>query len=738
MDPAKLGQVIYCNLPKTLFKNLRSTITMGILGLLLTSTEAQGQIEPTQLLSVSRTGGQRETSFEIQVEQGTHLVDVDSILFSDPRILGTVITAEPRPFSEAPVRQFGRFTVTIPSEVAPGRYEMRVGGRNGLSNPRAFLVTDLPHEVPQSVGHDLASATTLPLNHFLHADTSAATIDFYKLQLEQPSTLKIDILAQRMDSRMIPTCKVLDSSGHQIESVRGADGVDVTWVSRDPLPAGTYYLAINDFIYRGGSDYHYQLVARTEIDQPTIPYASSQSGQLPNHWTTNSVAFRSDQKANMFAADSNNNSGPNAEQLQLPHQGNYLFSEEKKGRAFEFTAEKGQVIAVDVIAERLGEPSDGRVVIQRIEPQESALPKLHDVTNFDDSQSISDGAMNLFTKDPSGLITAPESANYLVSIRDLDIGHSLKKAKRFSLRIGQPQPSFQLVAYRPYAHTDLQQSQPIGTRLFRGGTEIIRVFAIRQDGWNGEIRIRCEGLPEGVTAPEAVIAANQKFAQIPITASVDAPASSTAIQLIGQSKEGSIEREAIPTVIQWGKGAGRDYIQTRQTDAIWVSVSELDQAQISATFGGETTIEVKKGESVKIPVKLQRNEGGKAACVARARHFPPGIKAADLTIPPENNEGACEIKAEPAAAAGTYSLWLQLETKIKIKPNPQALQRAEAYRARLQTLIETSTEEENLDSLKSAAAEADKLVEAAKKAANEKEITVYLPTTNATLRVIDP
>ena len=73
MDPAKLGQVIYCNLPKTLFKNLRSTITMGILGLLLTSTEAQGQIEPTQLLSVSRTGGQRETSFEIQVEQGTHL-----------------------------------------------------------------------------------------------------------------------------------------------------------------------------------------------------------------------------------------------------------------------------------------------------------------------------------------------------------------------------------------------------------------------------------------------------------------------------------------------------------------------------------------------------------------------------------------------------------------------------------------------------------------------------------------
>ena len=46
-----------------------------------------------------------------------------------------------------------------------------------------------------------------------------------------------------------------------------------------------------------------------------------------------------------------------------------------------------------------------------MEKQEAGPEKLHDVANLDDSQNLSDGAMNLVSKDPAGVFTAPESGD---------------------------------------------------------------------------------------------------------------------------------------------------------------------------------------------------------------------------------------------------------------------------------------------------------------------------------------
>ena len=88
--------------------------------------------------------------------------------------------------------------------------------------------------------------------------------------------------------------------------------------------------------------------------------------------------------------------------------------------------------------------------------------------------------------------------------------------------------------------------------------------------------------------------------------------------------------------------------------------------------------------------------------------------------------------------AGTYSLWAQVETKIKVKQNPQALERAQQYRSRLQTLHDDPAQAANLESIKSAITAADKQVEAVKAAATEQELTVFVPTSNATIRVVHP
>lgn len=709
---------------------------------LVSTRHALGQVEATQLLAISATGGQRGSSFELQTIHGNHLVEIDSLVFSDPAIKGQLATSDPRPFSEDRIPKHGHFSVTIPEQVTSGRYEVRAKGRNGLSNPRAFLVTDYPHETPSSIGHEIDKSTPMALNTFLHAKSTAAAIDFYHLELDQPSMLYVEIVAQRLDSRMIPAFKIIDQERHLIGNSRGADGVDVSWNSKEPLQAGKYTLQLNDFIYRGGVEFHYQLVASVQPVPNLMGDIDPKDGQLPDVWSTRAVTQRVQNQNGGLGEEQTTQKQVNAptvtEPVSLPYVGAHHFGKASKSQIYEFDAQKGQVIAVEVAADRLGQPCDGRILIQRIETQETAATKLHDVTNFDDSQVISDGAMNLFSKDPMGLFTAPEAARYRVSVRDLDRGNTLGSKKWFIVRIGPPEPTFELVAYRPHAHSDLNQSQPTGTRLFRGGTEIIRLIVMRKDGWTGPIKVRCEDLPEGVSAPEITIAANQNVAQIALTASENAIAASSPFRLIGRDKDGTIEKQAYATVVQWGKGNGRDYIQTRQTDTLWVTVSDLDEIPLAVSFGNDTVVDVKKGESIKIPVKLQRKDGGKAAVTARARLFPPGIKAADLTIAAENNEGEIEIKTEAAAATGTYSLWLQVETKIKIKPNPEAVQRAQSYRDHLGSLLEDPSQNSQQDAIKAAASEADKILEAAKNASKDKELTVFLSTNTATLRVIDP
>ena len=67
--------------------------------------------------------------------------------------------------------------------------------------------------------------------------------------------------------------------------------------------------------------------------------------------------------------------------------------------------------------------------------------------------------------------------------------------------------------------------------------------------------------------------------------------------------------------------------------------------------------------------------------VLRGRDLPPGVSIGDVNIAADQSEASCEFKVNGGAAIGTYSIWMQAETKIKVKPNPQALARAQEYRA---------------------------------------------------------
>ena len=699
------------------------------------------QFHVCELRALSRTGGQQGTDFDLDVVAGDRLNESSALVFSNPGITAKQRTAAALPFSDQPVGLSGKFHVQIDADVPPGAYEVRVSGRHGLSNPRIFLVTSAASQILPAVSHDPLAPTALSVEEFVNASCVAAQRDWFRFELTEPADVRIGLLARRVDSRMIGQLKVLDSNGIALAAARGSDDFDPT-IALEKLPAGKYSIMVHDFLYRGGSEYPYQLLVEVgpgepgsglSVFSPGGDLGEKVAGRLPAILSPSSVTRGA---AQVTVADAVQPS--TIQKVGLPSESLWWFPADQSGQVFEFGATKGEQISVGVVSDRVGQPSDAKLFVQRIEPQGDGEPKYHSVANADDSFSLGSEPLNLSTKDPVAMWTATHDADYRVIVHDMDVGQSLAKRQAFQLKIGKPAPGFDLVAYPAFPTKDVKQCRGFGSKLFRGGTEAIHVIAVRRDGWTGPIKLTVEGLPTGVTSTEVVMGAKQHEAQITLEASEDAKATDFTVLVNGVSEDEKMRVAATPVTQVWGRGAGRDFVQSRVNADLMFHVSDRDLSPISIRIGDAKVAQAKKAATLAVPVSLNRRDGASEPCVLRARNLPPGVKIADVTVAKDKNEGKLEVKVSDKALPGTYSLWLQVETKLKVKPNVQTLERAQAYRKHLQTLHDDPAQAAQLDSIKAAITAADKKVEIAKAEAKEQQLTVYLPSPNLTIQVVDP
>ena len=695
------------------------------------------QFHVCELRALSRTGGQRGAAFDLDVVAGDRLNEADALIFSNPGIDAEQRTGAALPFSDQVVGLSGKFRVRVDDAVPPGAYEVRVAGRHGISNPRVFLVTSVANQLLPAISHDPAKPTELPVGEFINSTCTVAQRDWFHFELKDTADVRVDLFARRVDSRMIGQLKVMDAAGKSLASARGSDEFDPA-IKLAQLGPGKYTVMLHDFLYRGGSEFPYQLVVSAGGDSSSDLQALESQGEmtegkLPVNRLPSSVTCESKQLSLADAVQPKP-----VQRLDFPSESSWWFPRDQRGQVFEFGAKKGEMISVCVVSERVGQPSDAKLFVQRIEPQNAGEPKYHAITQSDDSFSFGSEPLSLLTKDPVALWTASHDADYRVIVHDMDVGEMLSERQLFELKIGKPAPSFDLVAFPAFPTKDSKLCRGFGSKLFRGGTEAIQVIAARRDGWNGPIKLSVQGLPPGVTASEVVLAANQHQAQITLMASDDAEAANFTAVVNGVSEDGKIEISATPVTQVWGRGAGRDFIQSRVNADLKFHVSSQDISPLTIRVGDANVAQVKKAATLSVPIVITRREGGAEACVLRAKNLPPGVTMADVTVAKDKAEGKLELKVSDKALPGTYSLWLQVETKLKLKANVQALERTQDYRKHLQTLHDDPAQAAQLEAIKAAIVAADKLVEAAKAEAKEQQVTVYIPTPNLTIQVVDP
>ncbi len=623
---------------------------------------SHAQFNEPELRSLSQTGAQIGSSIELSV-LGTHLEEADRMHFSHSGLHATVKPGEASP-------AFGQFVVQVDKDVPPGRYDARVIGRHGVSNPRAFLVSEFANVRPANVSHDVNVPTPVAMNSIVHGNSPGAANDYYAVHVDgsgasTSSTLRIELLCQRLDSRMIGQVKLLSPNGRVLASARGADEVDPMLVVEN-LDAGDYVIAVNDYLYRSGDDYPYQIAIRD--GQSTFPLCPGRQVGPESFTAPREIVLDDGDSAAMRVASP-------VQKIALPFDGTWTFASGHEENAFEFEANQGEEYSIEVFSQRLGEPTDARFLVQRIEVNDAGVTMLHDVVRADDSHSVNDGVLNTTTKDPVALFVAPATASYRLTIQDLDVGESIALRQQYVLRIAKPSPTFELAAYRAFPHNDVTQSRPHGSRLARGGTETIRVVAVRRDGWSGPIRVSAEGLPPGVTCDRAIIAANQNQTQLTLMASDDVLGEIASIRVVGHSEDDATIRQATPVTIAAVKGGNREFTRLRVADELVIAVSEKDVAPVTVRIGAQlaessTIAEVKKGETLQIAVTVNRREGGSDPITLRPKDLPPGVTAPEITIAGDKTDGTIVLTVTPNAAPGTYSLWSQGETKIK--PTPES------------------------------------------------------------------
>jgi hypothetical protein len=220
------------------------------------ATAAQAQLPVTQLTSVFPPGGKQGTTIEVTVAGGD-MDDTEKLIFDHPGL-----TAAPKMTAASelePARPMaGQFTVSIASDVPPGVYEARVQGRFGLSNPRPFTVGTLDEVVDGGGNTVKDKALEVPVGTTVSGRVDQNTYEYFRLNLKQGERVIVNLVAQRIDSRLDGTLVVLAANGRELTRIK--DGVSTDPVLDFTAPAeGSYLLRLNDAVYGGGADYFYRL-----------------------------------------------------------------------------------------------------------------------------------------------------------------------------------------------------------------------------------------------------------------------------------------------------------------------------------------------------------------------------------------------------------------------------------------------------------------------------------------------
>ena len=250
-----------------------------------------------------------------------------------------------------------------------------------------------------------------------------------------------------------------------------------------------------------------------------------------------------------------------------------------------------------MIADRTGSASDAVLTVYKVTKDAAGAEVSKQVLELDDQpEPPTPPRWQLASRDPGGLFTPDETATYRVLVTDRFRSH---RAYRLIARAAVP--DFAVVALPDSPANEDKKLFKWQPNLRRGGSAPFPVAVLRR-GYDGEIILRAEGLPEGVTASGA-IPANAPTGLLIFRASNEAKPWCGAVRVIAEG--GGVAREVQAIAHRWNVD-NRDNIRVgARLGSMALGVAD-EVAPLTIAPAEPKVWEAVIGSDLEIPIKLVR------------------------------------------------------------------------------------------------------------------------------------
>jgi hypothetical protein len=438
--------------------------------------------------------------------------------------------------------------VVLAADAPVGMRHWRLWTAQGVAPARPFMVGDLPEVVEQEIEGDPVPVEVKPPVTINGRIFPREDVDVWTFAAAKGQTFTCEVHAIRLGSPLDARLEVTGPDGRRLAE-QVAEGSDPRL--RFTAPAdGKYSVRIHDVGFRGGQAYVYRLTITADpyVDR-TYPLGGRRgstttfelSGQgLPG--APVAVVLPADRPRDYSHRFTVGGKLTNVVLLDLDDLPEYREPAPKvpvpapavlNGRIgkpgdvgqWAVSLKKGEACDFDLRAARLGSPLRGVLTLLDAGGKELARAE------------ASDGQ-----SDPSLRFTAPADGTYHVRVAD-----------RFRSR-GGPEFAYRLRIAPPSTKADFRLTLGADAlAVNRGAAAKLKVTAERLGGFNGPIALTVDGLPAGVGATSANLAAGQAAVEVVLKAEKDARVQAGRLIVRGSAKVGD-QAATRTAVLPGGRG----------------------------------------------------------------------------------------------------------------------------------------------------------------------------------------
>ncbi len=573
---------------------------------------------------------------EIQKE----IVDIRTklLIFNNERTMGPVL-------AETVTLQ-----VAIAPDAQPGERELRLATPQGLSNPLVFRVGQLPEfgeketlsvslpprsNQPQITQPATLVNITLPavVNGRIKPGLSRPAIpprpgqqftpgdaDRYRFEARKGQRLVIaasareliPYLADAVPGWFQAVLTLYDGQGNQLaydDDFRfHPDPVISYEVPRD----GDYVLEIKDALYRGREDFVYRITVgeipfvtgifplggrsgvqtdvrlsgwNLPVDKISMDAKNKKPGIYPlivrkGEYQLNPAHFVVDTLPEAFEKEPNN-SQSRAQKVTLPINMNGIVDPPGDWDVFSFQGRTGETIVAEVYARRLDSPLDSVLRLTDAAGKQLA---------FNDDHEDKGSGLETHHADSYINFTVPANGTYYLYLGDAQQKGGTEYAYR--LRISAPRPDFDL------------RVVPSAVNAGAGQTIPLTVYALRKDGFEGDIALTLQGAPSGFTLSGALVPAGRDQVRLTLTTP---PVQQREPIILGMEGRATIQGQevrhaAVPAEDMMQAFAYRHLVPEED---LKVAIRRGGAARAPIRIAAQKTLVLTAGDTARIPAQFQ-------------------------------------------------------------------------------------------------------------------------------------